>query len=128
MDGPKHVVGIATCGSTKSRSNAGHLSPLLINGDRVDYVRREVGVPLGVGGQGYQSVTFSSPPNSTLIAFTDGLVERRGEVIDLGLDRLKQSAAMGREPLEEMLGQMITTLTHDASEDDMAVLALRRLN
>jgi serine phosphatase RsbU (regulator of sigma subunit) len=110
-------------------SNAGHLNPLLINGERVDYMETNVGVPLGVGGQRYQSVTFSSPPNSTLIAFTDGLIERRGEGIDVGLDRLKESAtAASRQPLEEMLNAIISTLTNDASEDDVAVLALRWLN
>ena len=110
-------------------SNAGHLNPLLINGERVDYLETNVGVPLGVGGHRYQSVTFSSPPNSTLIAFTDGLIERRGEGIDVGLDRLKESAtAASRQPLEEMLSAIIQTLTNDASEDDVAVLALRWLN
>jgi serine phosphatase RsbU (regulator of sigma subunit) len=109
-------------------SNAGHLNPLLINGERVDYIETNVGVPLGVGGERYQSVTFSSPPNSTLIAFTDGLIERRGEGIDVGLDRLKESVATSRQPLEEMLSEIISTLTHDASEDDIAVLALRWLN
>jgi len=109
-------------------SNAGHLNPLLIGGGRVEYVETKVGVPLGVGGQAYESVTSSSPPNSTLIAFTDGLIERRGEGIDIGLDRLKESASMTRQPLEDTLNSIISALTQDASEDDIAVLALRWLN
>jgi hypothetical protein len=36
---------------------------------------------------------FTMPPNSTLIAFTDGLVERRGEDLLRGFDRLAATAA-----------------------------------
>jgi len=39
------------------------------------------------------AVTVPLPASGTLLAFTDGLVERRGEVIDAGLDRLRAHAA-----------------------------------
>ena len=34
----------------------------------------------------YRETTFTVRPHSTLVAFTDGLVERRGEMLDAGLD------------------------------------------
>jgi serine phosphatase RsbU (regulator of sigma subunit) len=49
-----------------------------------------------VSGGTYKSVTVSLPPASTLIAFTDGLVEDRGENLDVGLQRL-QEVARGEE-------------------------------
>jgi len=51
-----------------------------------------VGPPLGIGPTAYASSRIIMPPGSTLLAFTDGLVERRGEAIQIGFDRLAEAA------------------------------------
>jgi serine phosphatase RsbU (regulator of sigma subunit) len=63
------------------------------------------------------------PAGSTLIAFTDGLVERRDESIDVGLDRLARAAVEPQPTLDALLTHLITTMTANAGEDDVAVLA-----
>jgi integral membrane sensor domain MASE1/anti-sigma regulatory factor (Ser/Thr protein kinase) len=51
--------------------------------------------PLGVNGQAtFRSVEVEVPLGSLLVLYTDGLVERRTESIDKGLDRLLDSVAM----------------------------------
>jgi len=59
------------------------------------------------------------------VLFTDGLVERRGEDIDVGLERLARAAFSGPgETLEDLVTRVVTQLG-DGSEDDLAVLAFR---
>ena len=44
--------------------------------------------PLGVSGASYRASQFTLPPGRRLVLFSDGLVERRGEFIGEGLNRL----------------------------------------
>ena len=79
-------------------TSAGHLPPLLISDGRGTFIQSAVGVPIGVNtGATYTSTAVSTPPAATLLAFTDGLVERRGESIDTGLARLQTRC--DRKPL-----------------------------
>jgi hypothetical protein len=62
----------------------------------------------------------------TLLAFTDGAMERRGESLDAGLDRLRAAAtdASGR-PLEGMLDDLLVALASEANKDDTVLLGMR---
>jgi serine phosphatase RsbU (regulator of sigma subunit) len=107
-------------------TSAGHLPPLLLaNGDGT-YIRSEVGVPIGVSTSAtYTSTDVRMPPSATLLAFTDGLVERRGESLDAGLARLCQAATANHADLDDLLGELIDELRHDGAEDDTAIAGLR---
>ena len=109
-------------------ANAGHLNPLLLTGTETSFVETALGVPLGVSGERYRSVTISVPPRSSLIAFTDGLIERRGENLDVGLARLAAAADDGTLPLENLITKVSSELAYDASDDDVAMLGLRWLS
>jgi serine phosphatase RsbU (regulator of sigma subunit) len=109
-------------------ANAGHLNPLLLSGEDVNYISTEVGVPLGLRNATYESLTVSVLPGSTMIAFTDGLVERRGETLDEGLHRLMESARGVDCPLQELLAKVVADLNDESSEDDIAILGLRWQN
>ena len=64
-------------------------------------------------------------PGTTVGCFTDGLVERRCEVIDVGLDRLRAAFFAG-DP-EEVCGSVMAQLIGSSSvEDDTALLVFRR--
>ncbi|MDZ5620063.1 PP2C family protein-serine/threonine phosphatase [Nocardioides bizhenqiangii] len=109
-------------------ASAGHPLPLLISTDRSEQVAIPVGPPLGVGASSYRSTTFTMPPGSTLVAYTDGLVERRGEDIDTGIRRLVDAARRhGHEPVDDLLTSLLTALRGAGAADDIAMLALRRL-
>jgi hypothetical protein len=56
----------------------------------------------------YTAVTAPFSPGTTLLVFTDGLVERRGESLDVGLGRLRRAAiADGKGSLEELLSNVV---------------------
>jgi hypothetical protein len=119
------IVGIGDVDTRQiTLANAGHFSPLIISEASCQYATTAVGVPLGVASMTYETTTTVMPSGSTLLAFTDGLVERRGESIDVGLERL--AAAAGTESsLEDLLDHLVSELTNNGSEDDIAILALR---
>ena len=66
-------------------------------------------------------------PNSLLVLYSDGLIERRGELLTDGLDRLKQVAASGIGlSLSEVCDRLVAELGVEVSrQDDVAVLAVR---
>jgi len=110
-------------------TSAGHLPPLLLSNGSGTFVRSEVGVPIGVrAGASYTSTSVQTPKAATLLAFTDGLVERRGESIDTGLARLQQAASNNHVALDDLLSHLIDDLRQDGGDDDTAIAALRWLN
>jgi len=91
-------------------SCAGHLPPVLLQpGGVIVSLDEATDPPLGVrpgpGGRPQACVTYE--PGATLVLYTDGLVERRGEDIDVGLRRLTDSivrhGALPPEPLADVL-------------------------
>jgi serine phosphatase RsbU (regulator of sigma subunit) len=117
IDVPRHTVTLA---------NAAHPEPLLVNTDHAEFVSTAVGVPIGVeNSKPYESVTLTVPPASMLLAFTDGLVERRGEVLDVGLERLREAAARNHVSVDALLLDLAERLTPDGPADDIAILGVK---
>ncbi|HEV7586327.1 MAG TPA: PP2C family protein-serine/threonine phosphatase [Solirubrobacteraceae bacterium] len=107
-------------------ASAGHIAPLLIDGERGEFVKFEVNVPIGVmRDEGYEESVVPVPPNATLVAFTDGLVERRSEVLDTGLARLRETAIgrqLGPDDLVETLTSDLASKDHN---DDTAIVVIQ---
>jgi serine phosphatase RsbU (regulator of sigma subunit) len=76
----------------------------------------------------YRATTFDVPEGATVVAFTDGLVERRGETIDTGLERLRALTSEVSLPLDSLLTKVLTEATTDGYHDDTAILAVRWMN
>jgi serine phosphatase RsbU (regulator of sigma subunit) len=109
-------------------ANAGHPLPLLVTEGETSFVPMRVGPPLGTGPGSYDSSTFTLSVGATLMVYTDGLVERRGESLDAGLERLQQTAhSVGARPLPELVSEVLTSMRDEGTADDIAVLALRRV-
>ncbi len=121
------LVGVADLATrTVAIANAGHLDPLLLTASGAEYVATTTGLPLGVDEScDYPLTSFTMPPGSTLLAFTDGLVERRGEDLLRGMDRLAAAATAGDPSLDDSLARILATMNHNGAEDDIAVLAFR---
>jgi serine phosphatase RsbU (regulator of sigma subunit) len=84
-------------------------------------------VPIGVNtGATYTSTAVSTPPAATLLAFTDGLVERRGESIDTGLARLQDAATANHSDLDGLLSRLLELRL--GGDDDTAIAGLRWLD
>ncbi len=109
-------------------TSAGHLPPLLISDGKGTFIKSAVGVPIGVNsGATYTSTAVSTPRAATLLAFTDGLVERRGESIDTGLERLQHAATGNHCDLDQLLSRLLVDMRHDGG-DDTAIAGLRWLD
>ncbi|WP_457109944.1 PP2C family protein-serine/threonine phosphatase [Marmoricola sp. URHA0025 HA25] len=107
-------------------ANAGHPTPLLLTTDGASFVATRPGRPLGTGPTTYESTTFTMAPGTTLLCFTDGLVERRTEDIDTGMDRLAATAARAAHAsADALVHHTVRTLRNDDAPDDVAVLAMR---
>jgi serine phosphatase RsbU (regulator of sigma subunit)/anti-sigma regulatory factor (Ser/Thr protein kinase) len=111
-------------------SNAGHPPPLVLTRDgRADFLTGKPGLPLGVSAEHeYPEMRATLEPGSTVLLYTDGLVEKRGEPLDVGLERLRE-AAVGApvEPLEDLCERVLDALVTQAPGDDVALLAVRML-
>ncbi|MCG5214971.1 SpoIIE family protein phosphatase [Streptosporangium soli] len=111
-------------------ANAGHPPPLVRYPDgSVGHLRSAVSPPLGIGGpKDYRAFEERLPPGSTIVLYTDGLVERRGEPIDAGLRRLarrlRQEPDPPGQPLDQ-LGERLLTLIGSEGNDDTALLLVR---
>ena len=107
-------------------ANAGHPRPLLISptgeGTYLDGGRM---LPIGVTEDlEPREITVPLAEGSTLLLFTDGLVERRLESIDVSLERLRRAASEHRGGLDEFCDHVIAATAIDGS-DDVALLTLR---
>ena len=116
-------------GHTVTLASAGHIAPLLIDGDEGRYVTFQVDVPIGVAHESrYHEAVIPIPSNATLVAFTDGLVERRGEVLDVGLERLRDAATGTDLALEELLISLARDLASAEHHDDTAIVGIQWQN
>ncbi|MEU6096980.1 GAF domain-containing SpoIIE family protein phosphatase [Streptomyces sp. NPDC047079] len=108
-------------------SSAGHIPPLLITpGRRAEYLFAEPGLPLNVdSGQPRPDRTHPLPPDTTVVFFTDGLIEHPHHPIDESLNELAELATTNAAlPLQDFVQALADHHPSDG-HDDMAVLALR---
>ena len=108
-------------------ASAGHLPPLLLGaGERGEFVDCGLGPPIGVPWSSpHPEVSVSVPAHATLIAFTDGLVERRGEILDAGLARLLDLASAEALSLDDLLAKLAGDLTSENHDDDTALVGIQ---
>jgi serine phosphatase RsbU (regulator of sigma subunit) len=115
---------------------AGHLPPLLVAPDGMaSRWHGTVWPAFGVGAVDRRSEPIHLPRGGVVLLYTDGLVERRDEDLDAGLDRLtavlRLSVPEDREHLPtflERVSRRVRGVGPARHEDDMAMLAVRRLD
>jgi hypothetical protein len=109
-----------------SVTSAGHLPPLMVQRGHVEFLRTQVGLPIGVDRDTtYTSQTFDVPAGATLLGFTDGLVERHGESLDEGLERLRRAATAATGELEPMMARIVELVRDGDSVDDTAMAGVQ---
>jgi serine phosphatase RsbU (regulator of sigma subunit) len=107
-------------------ANAGHPAPLVLTSSGARFADTSPGWPLGTGETTYESTTVQVPPGGTLFCFTDGLVERRGEDIDAGMQRLATTVEGAVvSSTGELVRHAVDQLRTPDAADDIAVLAIR---
>ncbi|MCO1654608.1 SpoIIE family protein phosphatase [Pseudonocardia humida] len=115
-------------------AGAGHPPPLLLGHDGTTAVLGTTGpllgaFPSGAPGGLYRSATRDFAAGDTVLLYTDGLVERRGEVIDDGITRLADTARpLHRVDPEQLATTLLGELVpHGLGHDDIALVAARHL-
>jgi serine phosphatase RsbU (regulator of sigma subunit) len=108
-------------------ASAGHLAPLLLDEAGPRFVEFKTGAPVGaVEGPEYDETNFTVGSAATLIAYTDGLVERRGEVLDTGFERLREAAVTAASgTIDELVSSLVNDLLESDNSDDTAIVAVR---
>lgn len=109
--------------------NLGHPPALLVTPEGATSFLGGGSPPLGAApGISYREETATFRPRSTLVLYTDGLVETRGEPIDVGMERLRQAAAhAGSLDIDPLLDRLVAGALDGAAavDDDIALLAVR---
>ncbi|MBQ0999607.1 MULTISPECIES: PP2C family protein-serine/threonine phosphatase [Streptomyces] len=134
VEGATAATAVKVLVDTRSRliiySNAGHPPPVLLHTDgSCELLDKATDPPLGTrehhvprpqAGVSYQ-------PGDTLVLYTDGLIERRGEDIDVGLARLTsalaQDGTLGPDQLADALLARLDVA--GGSSDDIALIVIR---
>ncbi|KOV70438.1 protein phosphatase [Streptomyces sp. AS58] len=111
-------------------SSAGHPPPVLVDADgRVEFLDRATDPPLDARPDPKRRPQARSPftPGATLVLYTDGLIERRHEDIDTGLNRLAESLARHRNAAPEDLADavLLELLPPGGATDDTALIVVR---
>ncbi|HEX5780783.1 MAG TPA: SpoIIE family protein phosphatase, partial [Solirubrobacteraceae bacterium] len=106
--------------------NAGHPPPLVIDPDgAASFLPLAGGVALGTSTAArYRTDAHPFPTGSTVVLYTDGLVESRGRSIDEGLERLR-AVAVGHTSVDALCTGIVERLVPDRRPDDIAVIAAR---
>jgi Stage II sporulation protein E (SpoIIE) len=110
-------------------ANAGHLPPLMADDTGAGYLPVKPAPPIGIPQRGTpEPAVITIPARGLLIAYTDGLIERRGETLDDGMKRLANAAASGMAlSLDDLLNSTIAELPGDEPADDVALIGLKWL-
>ena len=108
--------------------NAGHPPPVILRGDgRAEQLPTAGDGPLGIPGTGRTPLVVPFGEGDTLVAFTDGLIERRTEDIDAGQRRVVDACSVLAAPdLSAALSELVESVRDHTREDDVAALAVRR--
>lgn len=109
-------------------SSAGHLPPVHATPDRaaeIVPVSHDLLIGLDVAARRHV-MTIDLAPGSVLCSYTDGLVERPGEIIDAGIGRLR-AILTATSPAAAIAEAMQALVGDAAPTDDTAIVALRRV-
>jgi len=125
------IIGTAVCGLYDPQrrvlrwARAGHLPPVLVRGG----VARELALPDGIllgadPGASYQEVTTALQTGDALVLYTDGLIERRDEAIDVSLESLLCRAQAADGDIGRFADDLLSQASSDTS-DDACLVAVR---
>jgi PAS domain S-box-containing protein len=107
--------------------SAGHLPPVIIDpAGNARLADVPPGPPIGAPQTHRGETALDLPPGTTLVLFTDGLVERPDRPLEERLAELVAAAQAPPEALSELLARLVSAMGVEAGRsDDVAIVALR---
>ncbi len=109
---------------------AGHPPPIVLDGDGTGgFVESARGLILGAGGASREPAVVPFRVGQVLLLYTDGLLERRAEDLEVGKGRLLRRAVRlaTADDLRAELDGLVADVKDPTLDDDLAVLVVRRL-
>ncbi|WP_329315789.1 MULTISPECIES: SpoIIE family protein phosphatase [unclassified Streptomyces] len=107
-------------------ARAGHPPPALVHPDgSVTFPELPAGPPLGLGGLPFETAEVLLPEGSTLVLYTNGLVEDRNRDVDVALDQLSRALARSDRTPEDTCQAVIEAVAPEHPGDDIALLVAR---
>src|SRR5215213_2423445 len=112
-----------------SYSSAGHPPPLVLTPDGPRFLEGGRSVPIGASDPAvFREASAVLPPGSSLLLYTDGLVERRDVGLEERLDQLAEVAGGATDDLDALCDRVIDLVLGEGDPgDDVAILAVRPL-
>ena len=111
---------------TITYSNAGHPPPLLVRGDTSKWLDQALATPLAVANPARTEARVQVRHGDLLVLYTDGLIERRGEILDEGLQRLADLVTShSRDSVQNIAELVIDQLVDETPRDDVALVIKR---
>ncbi len=108
-------------------ANGGHPPPLLRASDGAcRYVERGNGL-MGVDEDSYETFEERIGSGTTVVLYTDGLIERRGESLDVGLERLASAACTGPKEAAVLRDHILASLVEPEQRYDDVTAVVARL-
>ena len=112
--------------STVQYATAGHLPPIVISGDEVRVLEVTPAAPLGAFPYGRcPEHELSLASGDMLFLYTDGLVERRGIPLNVGIETLARTLRGAISPEEACVAAVADMLPIAGLRDDVAIVALQ---
>lgn len=107
-------------------ASAGHLPPLLLRDGTAQLIDPPRDILLGaVPSSVYRETITQLKPGDTLLLYTDGLIERRHDGLDQGLETLRRAAeGLSACEVEEQADRLLSEATGD-TDDDTSLIAIR---
>ncbi|MFF9427997.1 PP2C family protein-serine/threonine phosphatase [Streptomyces sp. NPDC014746] len=108
-------------------ADAGHPAPLLLRGGGVEPLTTDRRGPLlgALPGYAYETASTRLRPGDLLVLYTDGMVERRGEDVTEGIERLARAVAAAPRDPQGLIDSLLADPEFTGHEDDACVLAIR---
>ena len=116
--------------NTITYSNAGHCRPILLTADGAEVVTYS-DIILGLDPEAeFKDTTVEIPPGGSLVVYTDGLIEQRLQtglmVGEQGIIDYASAVAGSREPVQDMLGNILRNSESPEFGDDILVFWMQR--
>jgi GAF domain-containing protein/anti-sigma regulatory factor (Ser/Thr protein kinase) len=112
--------------SKVSYATAGHLPPVVISAEGARPLEVTPAPPLGAFPYGRcPEHELELHSGEILFLYTDGLVERRGVPLNLGIDALAAALRNARTPEEACVFAVAELVPHEGLQDDVAIVALQ---
>jgi serine phosphatase RsbU (regulator of sigma subunit) len=104
-------------------SRAGHPPPLLVSGASATWLDDAGGAPLAVDNGPRVNATRRLHADDVIVCYSDGLVERRGESLDVGLARLADAALRYTgSSVQHLADALLRELIPDGAADDVVLV------